>query len=67
MTAFVNVITALHQYENFNGISVIFFCFSSYTNSLTSAESIVSKRDNLRTNKNQKVPVMLTCMNESKK
>ena len=66
MTALVNVIAVLHQYENFNGISKNFFCFSSYTNSQTSADRIATKRQNLPTKKSQKLPVMLTCMNSKK-
>ena len=52
MTASVNLIAVLHQYENFSGISKKFFCFSSYTNSRTSAESIAAKRQNLPTKEN---------------
>ena len=49
MTASVNAIAVLHQYENFNGISKNCFCFSCYTNSWTSTESISAKRQNLST------------------
>ena len=49
MTVSVNVIPVLHQYENFSGISKNFYCFSLYTNSRTSAESIAAKRQNLPT------------------
>ena len=49
MTASVNLIAVLHQYENFSGISQFFLCFSSYTNSRISAESIAAKRQNLPT------------------
>ena len=49
MTASVNLIAVLHQYENFSGISKNFFYFTSYTNSRTSAESIAAKRQNLPT------------------
>ena len=48
MTAYVNVIAVLHQYENYNGMSN-FFCFSSYTISQTSAASIAAKKQNLPT------------------
>ena len=49
MTGSVNLIAVLHQDENFSGISKKFFCFSSYTNSRTSGESIAAKRQNLPT------------------
>ena len=49
MTASVNLVAVLHQYENFSGISKKIFCFSSYTNSRTPTESIAAKRQNLPT------------------
>ena len=49
MTASVNVIAVLHQYESYNGISSYFFCFSSYAILRTSAEGIAAKRQNLPT------------------
>ena len=54
MTAPVNVIAVLHQLKTLMVYLIFFFCFSCYTNSRKSAESIAAKRQNLPTNANPK-------------
>ena len=49
MTASLNLFAVLHQYENLSDISKKNSCFSSYTNSRTSVDSIAPKRQNLST------------------
>ena len=54
MTASENVIAVLQEYENNNGVYLKkLFCFRSYTNSRTSAESNAAERQNLPTKEKQ--------------
>ena len=63
MTASVNLIVLLHQYENFSGISKKFsVSFLTQIHEHHLKASLLKGRI-YQQKKNQKVPIILTCMN----